>query len=125
VYTLTISEEPSYLHAIATGTNNEEAVRGYLSDLLRECIERECFRVLVEGRLEGPRVAFAKAFAIVEDGARSTFGKNMTFAYVDAYAGEDLMRFIEDVAVNRGMRLRVFPSVSDAKAWLTGASAAT
>jgi hypothetical protein len=39
-------------------------------------------------------------------------------AYVDLNAEGDVMRFAEDVAVNRGFPVRIFPTVAAAEAWL-------
>lgn len=39
-------------------------------------------------------------------------------AFVDVNAQGELMRFAEDVAVNRGMPVRVFPTIAAAEAWL-------
>jgi len=39
-------------------------------------------------------------------------------AYVDLNAEGDVMRFAEDVAVNRGFPVRVFPTVAAADEWL-------
>jgi hypothetical protein len=39
-------------------------------------------------------------------------------AYVDVNAEGDLMKFAEDVAVNRFLRVAVFSSVPDAELWL-------
>jgi hypothetical protein len=39
-------------------------------------------------------------------------------AYVDVNAQGSLMKFAEDVAVNRGVRVRVFGTVAEAERWL-------
>ncbi len=39
-------------------------------------------------------------------------------AYVDLNAEGDVMRFAEDVAVNRGFPVKVFPTVAAAEEWL-------
>jgi hypothetical protein len=41
-----------------------------------------------------------------------------SIAYVDVNAQGSLMKFAEDVAVNRGLRVRVFGTVADAERWL-------
>jgi hypothetical protein len=122
VYTLTLGQERDYLHAIVTGENSEAAVRGYMAEILRECASHDCSRLLIEERLEGPRLSAAPVFRIAADGAERAFEHFLTIAYVDTYATGDLMRFAEDVAVNRGVRVRVFCSLSDAEAWLTSTS---
>jgi len=117
-YQLTLHQQPQYLHAIATGTNSEAAVRGYLADLLRECIARHCSRVLIEERLDGPRLPTLSVFLIASEQTERARGHLSAIAYVDINAKGDLMRFAEDVAVNRGLRAAVFASVDEARAWL-------
>ena len=117
-YQLTLHQEPQYLHAVVTGTNSEEAVRGYLADLLRECIARKCSRVLIEERLQGPRLPTLPVFLIASEEAEPARGHLSAIAYVDINAKGDLMRFAEDVAVNRGLPVAVFSSVDEARAWL-------
>lgn len=55
-YQLTIQQEPQFLHAIVTGANDADTVARYLDELRRACIARQCYRVLIEERLAGPRL---------------------------------------------------------------------
>jgi hypothetical protein len=117
-YKLTISRKNNYLHAIVTGRNSIENVKGYLEEILGECIARNCFRVLVEERLEGPRLGTMDVFMIVAEESGKARGTIKELAYVDINADGDLMQFAETVAVNRGMRVAVFPTVAEAERWL-------
>jgi hypothetical protein len=117
-YKLTIEQKPSYLHAIVTGRNSREIVARYLEELHNACIACNCFNVLIEERLEGPRLETMDVFQIVSGGVSKSCGKCMVLAYVDVNAEGDLMRFAETVAVNRGMRVAVFSTVADAEKWL-------
>jgi hypothetical protein len=119
-YKLTITQKPTYLHAIVTGTNTKENVARYLEEIRRECTVRNCFRVLIEERLEGPRLSTMGVFEIASEGSKRAFGQFRAIAYVDVNAEGDLMKFAEDVAVNRGLPLTVFSSVSEARKWLLG-----
>ena len=116
-YALTITGEPGYLHAVVTGMNSKENVIYYLKDLQRECVTRGCFRVLIEERLEGPRLRTLDVYQIasMSDRARAIVRE---IAYVDIHADGDLMKFAETIAVNRGMPIRIFSNVDDAKTWL-------
>jgi hypothetical protein len=40
------------------------------------------------------------------------------YTYVDLNAEGDVMRFAEDVAVNRGFPVKIFPTVAAAEEWL-------
>jgi hypothetical protein len=117
-YTLTLTEESNYLHAIVTGENSEQVVRGYLAELLREGLARGCTRLLIEERLEGRRLGTLQVFNIAVEGTESARGHFNAIAFVDVFAQGELMKFAEDVAVNRGLRVAVFSTVAEAKRWL-------
>ena len=119
-YRLTITPKANYLHAVVTGANTRDNVTGYLVDVERECTVRNCFRVLIEERLEGPRLDTLTVFQIAAEGSRRSRGQFEAIAYVDVNAEGELMKFAETVAVNRGMPVAVFTSVAAAEAWLSG-----
>ena len=114
-YKLTIHQKPAYLHAIVTGRNTRENVTRYLEEIHGECMTRNCFRVLVEERLEGPRLGTTDVFQIVSEGSSKAGGAYKAFAYVDVNAKGELMQFAETVAVNRGIPVVVFSTVADAE----------
>jgi hypothetical protein len=122
-YKLTIHQKPTYLHAVVTGRNSRENVERYLAELLRECTARDCPRVLIEERLEGPRLRTVDVFEIAMEGSKNARRKMRAIAYVDvnADADSDLMHFAETVAVNRNLPVAVFSSVADAERWLLDA----
>jgi hypothetical protein len=117
-YKLTITQKHGFLHAIVTGQNTKETVARFLQEVLRECIARDCLRVLIEERLEGPRLGAFDVFDIASAASERATGKLKAIAYVDVNAGSDLMQLAEDVAVNRGLRMAVFPTVAAAEAWM-------
>ena len=118
-YKLTLTQKFGYVHAVATGENSVENMKGYLEDLVRECAARGDRRVLVEERFVGPRLGMVDIFDLassISDRARGLFE---AIAYVDINAESDLnAKFGENVAVNRGLRVRVFRTVEDAASWL-------
>ena len=116
-YDIKFEEQSDYIHATVTGDNSRESVAGYAQDIRDECTARDCFRVLVEERLEGPRLAAMDVFAIISDGSVKNLGFFEAVAFVDEQMGE-MGDFAETVAVNRGMPLAVFDSVASAKDWL-------
>ena len=117
-YKLSILPNPGYLHAIVTGSNSTENVKGYLEEVFRECKDRGCNRLLIEERLEGPRIGTFDVFQIAAEGTGRARGHFKAIAFVDVNAQGDLMKFAETVAVNRGLPVRVFSSVGDAEKWL-------
>jgi len=117
-YKLTLQQKPAYLHASVTGENSRENVARYLQELRRECVARTCSRVLVEERLEGARLGTSDVFAIVMDESSRAVGVFQAIAYVDVNAGGDMMKFAENVALNRGVPVRLFGTVAEAEKWL-------
>jgi len=118
IFNLNINQKATYLHAVVTGKNNKENVTQYLNEILRECSARNCFRVLIEERLEGPRLKTIDVYTVASQGAHQAFGKMKAIAYVDVNAEGQLMKFAETVAVNRSLPARVFTTVADAEKWL-------
>ena len=117
-YNLMIEQKPVFLHATVTGRNSKENVIGYLEEILHECLVRNCFRVLIEERLEGPRLGTFNVFEIASEGSHRVSGLLKSIAFVDVNAEGDLMHFAETVAVNRSLPVKVFPTVADAEKWL-------
>ena len=121
-FKLTLEEKPAYLHALVTGENNKENIVGYLEELITECAARGRKKVLIEKRLEGPRLAIADIFEIISEKSRLTLGMMRAIAYVDVYATDEILRFAETVAVNRALPMKVFRTVGEAEAWISGTS---
>ncbi len=92
----------------------------YLEHVRSECVSRDCYRVLIEERLEGPRLGTMDVFEIAEHGSIESMGVFQAIAYIDENATGDSMQFAETVARNRGIPIRVFSTVSDAEKWLLG-----
>jgi hypothetical protein len=124
-YKLTIHQKPAYLHVAVTGRNSGENVVRYMEEVIRECTARRCFRVLIEERLEGPRLGTIEVFGMVSKGSARFQRTLEAMAYVDLNAEGDVMRFAEDVAVNRGFPVKVFPTVAAAEEWLLSIPADT
>ena len=116
-YCLSFARHPRYIHATVTGTNTRDAVMRYLDDIRRECGKQDCYRVLIEERLDGPRLPTMDVFAIASEGSMKALGVFHAIAYVDQRMG-DMADFAEMVAVNRGMPVRFFRNVEAAEKWL-------
>ena len=117
-YQLTITQKPAYLHAIVTGKNSKENVAAYIEELQREVTGQSCRHLLIEERLEGPRLRAIDVFNIVSEASDRASRSFKAIAYVDVYAEGSAMKFAETVAVNRGVSVLVFSSVSEAEKWL-------
>jgi len=117
-YQLRFTQKPTYLHAVVTGGNSRENVARYLEDIRRECETRGCSRLLIEERLEGPRLGTMDVFELAAAGSGRALGTFKAIAYIDVNAEGDPMKFAETVAVNRFMPVKVFATVGDAEKWL-------
>lgn len=117
-YELRIDRKPAYLHAIVTGSNTKDNVKRYVEEIMQACIEGSCRRVLIEERLEGPRLGTLDVYSIAAEGSDRFAGKLQAIAYVDVNRQGDLMQFAENVAVTRGLPLAVFKTVAEAEKWL-------
>jgi hypothetical protein len=117
-YTLTVDQKPTYLHAVVTGDNSAQAVEQYMEELMQECTARGASRVLIEERLVGPRLGPFEVFSMVSRGTARYSQAVEALAFVDVNAEGNVMRFAEEVAVNRGFPVRVFPTVAAAEQWL-------
>lgn len=118
-YELKIIPKPTYLHFIITGENTIENIRGYYNTIIKECAGRKCFKILIEERLDGPRLPILDIFNLAEEASNRARGVFKVIAYVDVNAVGNTMQFAEDACVNRALPLRVFPTVSDAEKWLS------
>jgi len=115
---LKFEQKNSYLHVTVTGQNSRETAAQYVQEVLRECVARNCDRLLIEERLEGPRLPMLDVFEIVADVSKKALGLLKAVGYVDVNAQGDLMKFAETVALNRALPLRVFSTVAEAEKWL-------
>lgn len=116
-YELTFEDRGSFLYVRVRGSNSPNAVAGYLADVVEECKRRDCRHVLIDERLEGPRLGVNEVFDVAAEGAMKAVGVLDALAYVDPKMGS-MADFAESVALNRGMPVRTFASIDAAEAWL-------
>ncbi len=116
-FEITFKDAPDYIHATVTGTNSRDAVAEYLIAIRAETEKRDCFRVLIEELLEGPRLGAMEVFSLASEGSMKALGKFEAIAYVDPKMGK-MAEFAETIAVNRGMPVSVFNDVDAAREWL-------
>ena len=117
-YELKITEEPTYLHFIVTGQNSKDTIARYVNEINRECTARNCFRILIEERLDGPRLSIMDLFELIQDVTNRALGIYKAIAYVDVNAVGNSMKFAEDACVNRALPIAIFSTVSEAEEWL-------
>ena len=107
-YQLKIDEASGYLHVLVSGANSGEVVRRYLHEVAEICGARRCSALLLEENLTGPAMNLAEIYSVVK------------VAFVDSNSEHPIMnmRFAETVARNRGVNVRAFRTVPEARAWL-------
>jgi hypothetical protein len=119
-YQLITIKKPGYLHFRVTGRNSLESVRGYLSAIYSSCVENLCPAVLIEENLDGTSLDIGQIFQVASTGSAATFPVIRVIAYVDTNAEHvsSRMQFAENVAVTRGINIRIFATVEAAESWL-------
>ena len=85
---------------------------------MHECLARGCSRVLIEEKLDGPRLPSNEVIEIVSTDSGRALGLFNAIAYVDVNAESSLMTFAGSVARKRGLPIEVFPTVEEAEKWL-------
>lgn len=117
--------EPDRIRAVATGEFSlEEAERTFL-ELMDAVVRHKVEKILIDGReISGSLTVMERfsfgAFTADTVDASVMEGKvhNPQFAYVLAEPVLDPYRLGESVAMNRGMRIKMFEDVDDALQWL-------
>jgi hypothetical protein len=119
-YGFTVERKPFYLHIRVAGDNSPATVERYLGDIRIACVQHHCHHVLIEECLAGPSLSTLEVFEVIAARSRDAWPAARRIAYVDTNPEHDasLMEFAETVAVNRGVRVRVFPDVGAAERWL-------
>jgi hypothetical protein len=120
-YHLTIADKPAYLHARVTGTHSAENIRRFLEEVHETSVRLNHSAVLLEMNLSGLSLAATRIFDIITERSRYAL-RFERIAYVDVSAEREpeKMRFAETVAINRGVRVRLFRSLEDAERWISG-----
>jgi hypothetical protein len=120
-YKITSHITPSHIHVVVTGDNTERDVLAYMDEVRRLCVQHYCWYVLIEESLSGPGLGITSVFDLASHGAQIAREEFRAIAYVDVNPAhdQDIMQFAETVAVNRGLRVRVFETVGAAERWLT------
>jgi hypothetical protein len=120
-----ILREPGFLKVLATGKFSlKEAERTFL-EILEAIVAHKAGKAMIDGRTLTGKPATIERFLYGKFAASSVamykargLSPFTAFAYVLKVPVLDPQRFGETVAVNRGMRIKVFDNVEDAFTWL-------
>lgn len=83
---------------------------------------RNCNQVLIEEHLDGPGLALLEIFEIASRSSDPIDNQIWKIAYVDTNTEHSYldMKFAQTVSNNRGLNVRIFPSVVEAEKWISG-----
>ena len=119
-YVLNVESKSSYLYITVIGENSYDNVAHYLSEVRDMCAKYECPNVLIAENLVGPSLNIGRIYDLVSTASTQTSPVVRKIAYVDINPEHiaDAMKFAENVAVNRGVFVRVFSTIHAAEEWL-------
>ncbi|HET7041325.1 MAG TPA: hypothetical protein VFI13_04885, partial [Gemmatimonadales bacterium] len=117
-YTLTIESKGSYLHATVQGENGRETVLAYFEEIRAACVARDCYRVLIEERLTGPRFPLEELYQLATELSTRAGPTYEALAYVDVNAEGDTIQQVVSMVVDPGSATGVFATVAEAERWL-------
>jgi hypothetical protein len=123
---LQMQAEPGLLRAVVTGEFSPDEAERTFVDMLETAARRKLDKVLLDGReVRGEpdvlqRFLYGEFVALTV--ARHVIARGLThkpqFAYVLLEPVLDPQRFAETVAVHRGMWVKAFDDIEEARAWL-------
>lgn len=112
-----ITGGPDYLKAELFDRQTAEETRQFLNALVAECIQRECFRVLISVRSSRPIFSVEKyGLAAFIDAALRHSGKVAVLA--DSMEVRIAHEYAVTLARLRGVNIRTFRDEADAVEWL-------
>lgn len=117
-YQLTVEQRPGYMHARVEGERTPENALRFLKESYAACVNSGRRALLLEMNFSGPSLSTTQIFDVIADRANDGM-KLDRIAYVDGSPDLSQSYFAETVAMNRGVNVRLFPSVAAAAGWLT------
>ncbi|HXF79392.1 MAG TPA: hypothetical protein VN598_11050 [Usitatibacter sp.] len=116
-YRFELAVHETYLHATVWGEHTPENASRFLREVYEACLANRKDSVLLDMRLDGPTMGTSSIFSVVQE--RSGDGRGLRrIAYVDGARDPEKAKFAETVARNRGVNVRLFATVEEAKEWL-------
>lgn len=118
-YQLTTQSMPGYLHVTVTGKNSAENVVSYLTEVAALSDEQKIQTILIEENLQGPGLNMFDIFKLIKGFKQIPKGIHY-IVYVDTNPEHDpgMMDFARELAVRRGLRVRICRTVQEAKGWI-------
>jgi len=118
-YSIAIEQRDKYLYVRVRGDNVPATIMRYLKEAYEACRDTQCPNVLIEENLDGPTLGVLEVFEVVSKNSH-VFPVVQRVACVDVNPAHDpaRMKFAETVAVNRGLNVRNFATLSEAVTWI-------
>jgi len=117
-FSVTFEERPGYLVATASGPRTAQNAAEFLRLAFEGCVRANRQVLMLVMNLEGPRLDRSAIFAVISGGAADG-AKLRRIAYVDPMAPDPSgPTFATNVAVNRGVNIRLFWTIEEAERWL-------
>ena len=119
-YALTVEKRNNYLFVTVTGENLYETVQRYLFEVHELCIQKKCRNVLIVENLTGPSLDTYSIYDLISRNSPQAALAVTRIAYVDINPAHKFadMKFAEDVAVNRGLTVKVCATIHAAQEWM-------
>lgn len=118
LYTLEFEERPEYLYAYVKGEKDSyEISRQYWNEVAEECRRIKCEKVLIEEDIKD-EMSTTEMYRFTSEIMDIGF-IGIRVAFVDRYLSQqELNKFGELVATNRGFLGKIFNHVGEAEVWL-------
>lgn len=111
-----LEKKIDYLYFTISGEYNRADFTSYAALILKECGKHDIYKVLVNAlQITGTDLSIMERY-IVGEAVAQLFPSTIKLAVV--WPEEDINKFAETVAVNRGVFVRVFPNIAAAEHWL-------
>lgn len=119
LYFIKFEHRPEYLYAYVTGEkDNIEISSQYWNEVAEECSRNNYKKVLVEEDISETVATVLELYQFAAELPKYGFS-GIYIAFVDRYIEQnDLNKFVELVASNRGLMGKVFNDVTEAEKWL-------
>ena len=118
-YQFTAEKRQTYVHTKVVGERTTENALRFLRDSYAACVNCGHSAVLLEMHLSGPGLTTTGIFDVISSWGPDAL-KLRKIAYVEGLLGDVMMAaFLETVAVNRGMNVRLFRDIGSAASWLS------
>lgn len=110
---------PGYLYVCMSGDGSANmSPEGHPASIARVCRDERYRRLLVDVRQRTDKPGTMECFDSGQEIVKAFAYSGIHIAIVGVVEWSELLSFLENVATNRGVTLRVFTEVERAKQWL-------